>query len=86
MSKSSLGRNLRFTARIIAKSHAIDTQGGTPVPCSDHLVRALLGCQIREIVHNCWIILSDFSDIFNILTKYTMIIYPKIASTYKKDI
>ena len=36
MSTSHLRRNLRFTARIIAKSHAMGTQGGTPVPCSDH--------------------------------------------------
>ena len=36
------------------------TQGGTPVPCSHHLDRALLGCQTREIVPISWLILSDF--------------------------
>ena len=60
ISTSHLGRNLRFTAWIIAKSHAMGTQGGTPLPCSDHLVRALLGCQTREIVPISWLILSDF--------------------------
>ena len=55
-----LGRNLRFTAWIIAKTHVMGTQGGTLVPCSDHLVRALLGCQAREIVPIIWLILPDF--------------------------
>ncbi|KAF0142158.1 MAG: hypothetical protein FD143_3478 [Ignavibacteria bacterium] len=36
------------------------TQGGTRVPCYDHLVRALLGCRKREIVPISWFILSDF--------------------------
>ena len=61
---SHLGQNLIFTARIIAKSHAKGTQGGTPVPRSDHLVRALLGCQTREIVPTSWLILSDFFRFF----------------------
>ena len=59
MSTSHQGQNLIFTARIIAKSHVKGTQGGTPVPCSDHLVRALLGCQTRVIVPISTI-LSDF--------------------------
>ena len=63
------GRNLRFTARIIAKSHAMGTQGGTPVPCLDHLVRGLLGCQTREIVPISWLILSDFSDFLKLILK-----------------
>ena len=69
MSMSHLGLNLRFTAWIIAKSHAMGSQGGTPMPCSDHLVRALLGWQTREIVPINWLILSDFqifSDVENL--------------------
>ena len=46
LSTSHLVRNLRFIAMIIAWTHVMGTQGGTPVPCSGRLVRALLGCQI----------------------------------------
>ena len=68
---SHLGRNLRFTAWIIAKSHAMCTQGGTQVPCSDHLVRALLGCQTREIVPISWLIFSDFNAHFGALLQFS---------------
>ena len=60
MSTSHHGRIPRFLGRIITKTHAIGTQDGTPVPFSDRLVRALIGCQISEIFPISWLILSDF--------------------------
>ena len=58
MGRSHLGRSpsresWQLSVRIIAETHAMGEQCGTPVPGLDHLVRTLCGKVVRKVALRC---------------------------------